>query len=368
VAALMVGSGAVGAGQAQALPAGPAIDVVHQTTPGLMAAPGGDFAATTTVRNTGSTAVRLTALTNDRDGDLDGKGSCATGASLAPGDSYHCEWTTNFTGSKGATRVDTVTATVMDEGSLTATATASALLTLGDATGSGLLSICVRAEDAGAKAAGGYDIDLLGGTVHVPVGTCSFPLFVPAGNIHVLQEQKPGVRLAGCQSFPVVRLMRCDPAASRSLVRVLPFTSPDLSRMTTLTLTTRTRTTSHTGSVRLCSVALEDVPVGTVFSFTVGSREVSVPAGPPSQYGYCKTFWGFERGVPVAVTQKRVDGVYVYPVLVAPEDRLVSLSYEDQSATVQIGASATLVLFGSASNPPCGGSAAVALTALRTAC
>ena len=81
---------------------------------------------TITVHNTSFEAVTLTALSDDVYGDLDGRGTCATGGSIAPGATYTCSFSAVVT----ATETDTVTGHVADNEHTSAHDTASATVTV----------------------------------------------------------------------------------------------------------------------------------------------------------------------------------------------------------------------------------------------
>ncbi len=109
----------------------PSISVTKTPTPGSLPAPGGNFSFTVVVTNTSVEALTLTSLTDSIYGNLNGKGSCATGATLAAnGGTYTCTFTGNFTGVAGASQTDTVTPIGTDFLGQTATATANATVTL----------------------------------------------------------------------------------------------------------------------------------------------------------------------------------------------------------------------------------------------
>lgn len=99
--------------------------IAVQKTPSVdsVVAPGGPVTFTVRVTNTGTEAVRLTSLTDDVFGNLAGLGTCATGATLAPGGSYTCAFTGTVTGVAGSSHVNVVTVTAVDDDGTTAVAT-----------------------------------------------------------------------------------------------------------------------------------------------------------------------------------------------------------------------------------------------------
>jgi uncharacterized repeat protein (TIGR01451 family) len=109
----------------------PSIAVTKTPSPTSLPAPGGTFTFTVVVTNTSTEALTLTSLTDNVYGNLSGKGTCATGATLAAsGGTYTCKFSGTFTGAAGATQTDTVTPVATDSGGRTATSTAKATVTL----------------------------------------------------------------------------------------------------------------------------------------------------------------------------------------------------------------------------------------------
>jgi hypothetical protein len=84
------------------------------------------------VHNTSPEAVTLDALVDDVYGNLDGKGTCATGGSIAPDAAYSCAFDESVTGNAGSTHKDTVTATVSDDEQNEASASHDATVTILD--------------------------------------------------------------------------------------------------------------------------------------------------------------------------------------------------------------------------------------------
>ena len=78
--------------------------------------PGGPVTFTVVVSNT-STISRITldSLVDDPYGDLNGRGDCAVGAVLDPGDTYSCSFTVDVMGQGGDQVVDLVTASGQSE-------------------------------------------------------------------------------------------------------------------------------------------------------------------------------------------------------------------------------------------------------------
>lgn len=92
----------------------PTITVDKSATPASRPEPGGSFTYTVKVTNTSIESVTISSLVDDKFGNLNGKGSCATGTSLAPGASYTCTFSGNVTGNAGLEHTNTVTAKATD--------------------------------------------------------------------------------------------------------------------------------------------------------------------------------------------------------------------------------------------------------------
>jgi hypothetical protein len=93
----------------------PIIEVVKTASPLTRPEPGGSFTFDVEVINHSFESVTITSLEDDIHGDLDGRGTCDVGATLAPGASYDCSFTASFTGNAGDSETDTVTAVAVDD-------------------------------------------------------------------------------------------------------------------------------------------------------------------------------------------------------------------------------------------------------------
>ncbi len=93
----------------------PRIEVVKTATPLERTAPGGSFTFHVEVKNPGTEPIVLIDLTDDIYGDLNGKGTCDTGGTIAAGGTYTCDFTAEFTGTAGQSQTDIVTATGEDD-------------------------------------------------------------------------------------------------------------------------------------------------------------------------------------------------------------------------------------------------------------
>ena len=111
----------------------PTITVDKTALPLTRAEPGGSFTFSVVVTNTSFESVTITALGDDIYGNLDGKGTCAIGAVLAPdGGQYSCSFSGSFHGNAGDSQTDIVTASAVDDDGSTASADDDAVVSLTD--------------------------------------------------------------------------------------------------------------------------------------------------------------------------------------------------------------------------------------------
>ena len=318
--------------------ASPSVTVTKTANPTSRPEPGGSFNFSVGVTNTSAVQVTLTSLTDDVYGDLNGQGSCLTGGTIAAGATYNCGFAGSFTGVAGDSQTDVVTATVTD-GNNFASNSDDATVSI---TASGVLEICKRADNANGTVSGTYTFTFQGRSVNVPVGTCTGPLTVAAGDVTVREVPKKGVRISACSTRPTNRLVRCDPANSDAVARVA---AGGVANETILTFTNRIVNPTPMGAIKVCKIAGRGVAVGTNFGFTVGTKSVQVPAGPANQGGYCKILYGFTAGSNVKVTEALRSGTHVSAISVQPVDRKVSSSNVNRTATVTVRSGTTVVSF-----------------------
>lgn len=111
--------------------AAPTIQVQKSASPISLPEPGGNVTFTVRVTNTGNQSVILTSLQDDIYGNLAGRGSCATGVTIAaspgPNNTYTCSFTLQLFGIAGATETNRVIAVVTDPAGRTGTATSNAV-------------------------------------------------------------------------------------------------------------------------------------------------------------------------------------------------------------------------------------------------
>jgi hypothetical protein len=111
----------------------PTITVTKTANPTSVPETGGNVEFTVVVTNNSAESVTLDAMTDSDFGDLDGKGDCATGGTIASGGSYSCSFTEFVSGDhSGPDHSNTVTATASDDDGNSDTATDSATVGFDD--------------------------------------------------------------------------------------------------------------------------------------------------------------------------------------------------------------------------------------------
>ncbi|WP_225752563.1 DUF11 domain-containing protein [Actinotalea sp. Marseille-Q4924] len=110
----------------------PTITVDKTASPTTVLETGGDVTYTFVVTNTGPEDVTLTSLSDDRFGELDGKGTCELPATILIGGAYTCTYTTALASDSLAPHTNVVTATAEDDDGTEATDTDDATVTFTD--------------------------------------------------------------------------------------------------------------------------------------------------------------------------------------------------------------------------------------------
>ena len=212
--------------------------------------------------------------------------------------------------------------------------------------GQGRLEICKKADNSNGTVSGNFTFKVTGGattqTVTVPVGKCSGPLTVTAGQVTVTEVAKTGTRLSACLTRPVNRLTNCAPATRTATVTVLAGT---VANETILFITNQVPGMSNTGAVKVCKIAGAGVTVGTNFNFTIAGRHITVPAGPASQGGFCQLVRNLPRGTNVSVTEAVKAGFHLTRIQGAPAGRIVSKNLATRTAVVKVASSVSVVQF-----------------------
>lgn len=110
------------------------LSVSKVAEPSVVAEPGGVVTFHVSVVNTSvADTVELVGLSDSVFGSLDGRGDCATGAVLAPGEQYECSFSETVSGNAGTVHTDQVVVSGLDDDGGEVSASASALVTVTDA-------------------------------------------------------------------------------------------------------------------------------------------------------------------------------------------------------------------------------------------
>ena len=110
--------------------AAPMIRVAKDATPTSRPEPGGTFTFKVTVSNLTGEQVVISSITDDKHGNLNGRGTCDSGAVLAANTSYVCQFNAEFTGVAGDSETDIVTVTVVDDEGTSSSAQGDATVTI----------------------------------------------------------------------------------------------------------------------------------------------------------------------------------------------------------------------------------------------
>ena len=166
-------------------------------------------------------------------------------------------------------------------GAFAAFATAVAGLALPSAahatgtTTTGVLEVCKVASGTGVTGSFEFTVSGLATPVSVPVGGCSNPLTVTAGQVTVTEVARSGFAVEAIATSPAARLVSKDLTAGRAVVTVPAGTVAD---QTIVTFTNKTAPPPK-GTIKVCKVAGAGVPAGTEFAFTVGAVQTTAKAG-----------------------------------------------------------------------------------------
>jgi hypothetical protein len=196
---------------------------------------------------------------------------------------------------------------------------------------SGQLQICkVVGPDVAASATFTFTVGTQ--TVGVPAGKCvtlngSFPV----DSQQTIQEQfVAGMRATTIAVSPTDRLVG----------------SPDLGmRKVTVRIDTGVTTVTYTntkvfGRLEICKVAGDGIASGTPFTFMVGNRSITVPAGS------CVLLSGtLPVDTQVTVQEQFVAGVRVTAIGVNPADRRIGSDLAKRTVAVRIGGGVTVVTY-----------------------
>jgi len=174
----------------------PTITLVKTATPLSRPAPGGTFTFNVVVTNTSFEPLTITSLVDNVYGSLNGQGTCAIGATLAPnGGTYTCSFDGPFNGAPNASQTDIVTVLAVDNDGTTVTASDDATVTL-----IGTLPTLTTQVSAGSVGASVFDTATLAGGFN-PTGTITFQLYGP----NPANDPNPADNCSGAPIFTNVK-------------------------------------------------------------------------------------------------------------------------------------------------------------------
>jgi hypothetical protein len=142
-------------------------------------------------------------------------------------------------------------------------------------TTTGVLEVCKVASGAGVTGTFQFTVSGIAAPVSVPVGGCSNPLTVTAGQVTVTEVARAGFVVETITTSPVERLVSKDIAAGRAVVTVPVGT---VANQTIVTVANKTAPPPK-GTVKVCKVAGPGVAAGEEFAFTVGTTATTAKAG-----------------------------------------------------------------------------------------
>jgi hypothetical protein len=201
-------------------------------------------------------------------------------------------------------------------------------------TTTGVLEICKTATGSGVT--GSFDFTVTGvtGTTSVPVGGCSLPITVAAGDIVVTEVARSGFTVADITASPADRLVSRDLSARTAKVTVPKGT---VANQTIVTFSNKVEPPKN-GTVKVCKIAGAGVTAGQEFTFRVGSMTTTAKAGS------CSLPLTLPVGN-VTITEVVPSGYEVSAIEVSGAGSLVSRDLAKATAVVGVAAGTTEVTF-----------------------
>ena len=162
-----------------------------------------------------------------------------------------------------------------------------------------------------------------------PGGTCSAPVVVPAGAIAITETLPAGIALTGVSTLPNGLLVGSNLPAGTATVTVIG------GGQTVVTfLNAIIPSVPNTGFVQICKVAGAGIPIGTLFSFSVGGSAVTVAAG-AAPGGTCSSPLTVTAGA-IVITESLPAGVTLTGVSTLPAGSLLSSNLAAGTVTVSV--------------------------------
>ena len=164
-----------------------------------------------------------------------------------------------------------------------------------------------------------------------PGGTCSTPIVAPAGAVLITETLPAGVALTAVSTLPSGSLISSNLPAGTATVSV----SGGGQTVVTF-LNAIISSVPNTGFVQICKVAGAGIPIGTLFSFSVGGSAVTVAAG-AAPGGTCSSPLTVTAGA-IVITESLPAGVTLTGVSTLPAESLLSSNLAAGTATVSVSA------------------------------
>ena len=185
------------------------------------------------------------------------------------------------------------------------------------------------------------------GTIQVPVGECSGPVQVPAGQVTLTEAPTVGALVSDVTACSYNVFGECIPD-------LISWTQPDLFATVPVTqggvsletLATFTNYAASPGQLKVCKIAGPGTPVGTEFTFTVtGLPPFQVEAGPADQGGFCELAGTFPVNTQLTIAETPNPSYPLTNVMDQCNTCTYSINLPQSSMTTTIGAGITVVSF-----------------------
>lgn len=284
-----------------------------------------------------------------------GTGLCSAPMAVAAGPVTVTEAATTFTSVSAIASSPTsaLTSSSLTTGTATVNVPASpdvsgtVTVTFTNILATGVMEICKNAA-TGSNLTGNFTFTLAGpmgyaSTQSVPVGGCSQPITVPAGNVTVTETGSPAWTVSAISAYPASHLVSSSLSGGTATVEV---GAGDVSMETIVTFTN----SAVVSTLKICKVAGSASLMNTNASFTVSgvASPVVIPAG-AAPGGNCMLVAGatpWAGGTNVTITEAPVIGAAVGSIDVAPVGRIVGTANLTTGAvTVALGAGETVVTY-----------------------
>ncbi len=193
----------------------------------------------------------------------------------------------------------------------------------------GTIEICKTSAGPGVSGSFEFTVSgLAGQTFTVPVGQCSQPITVTAGQVTVTESPREGFQVAGVSSLPTGTLVSSDLAARTATLSV---TAGDVSNQTIVTFSNKV---VEKGYLEVCKKAAAGTTVAGTFTFSVAAGGTTHTVAAP--VGGCSAPLSLPAGTATITESVRSDAELT-AIEVTPAGRIVgSPDLTARSVTVTI--------------------------------